>query len=182
MRQLTTEELNKGLDEILQSPADAGLIEMLVLRPEVDHRDVVETLQLIEGSGARGDNYVTRGSSRTEDGRAHPEAQITIMNSRVLQLLSAGDRDRWPWAGDQILVDMDLSTGNLPTATRLRLGSALLEVTAKPHTGCGKFSQRFGLDAVKWVNHDPDLRLRGLNAAVIESGSCSVGDVITKVG
>ncbi len=180
MRHLSTDQLHAGLDRILQSPTDAGLIEMLVLRPNEDERLTVEAVKLAEGTGADGDNYLARGNPYTEDGSAHPEAQITIMNSRVLDLITGGDRAHWKWAGDQILVDMDLSAGNLPPGARLRLGSAVLEVSAKPHTGCAKFAQRFGLDAAKWINSDPDLRLRGINAMVVTTGSCAVGDVIMK--
>ena len=180
MRHVSTDELQAGLGEIMQAPADAGLIEMLVLRPEVDERTTVQAVRLVEGTGAQGDNYMARGNPNTEDGAAHPEAQITIMNSRVLGLITGGDREHWRWAGDQILVDMDLSADNLPPGTRLQMGSAVLEVSAKPHTGCAKFARRFGLDAAKWINSDPNLRLRGLNAMVVTTGSCAVGDLIMK--
>ncbi|MDH4277164.1 MAG: MOSC domain-containing protein [Acidimicrobiia bacterium] len=181
MGNLNHQQLADGLDHIQDSPSNAGLIEMLVLRPGVDERTVVDRAEFAVGAGLVGDNYVARGSDRTEDGQAHHEAQVTIMNSRVLNLISEGDRDRWPLAGDQILVDMDLSRSNLPTGTRLSLGTVMLEVSAKPHTGCAKFAQRFGPDAAKWINSDAELRLRGINAMVITAGTCSVGDVITKL-
>lgn len=180
MRHLSTGELQAGLDNILQSPADAGLIEMLVLRPDVGERTTVEAVKLVERTGADGDSYMDRGDPRTKDGSADPEAQITIMNSRVLDLITGGDRDHWKWAGDQILVDMDLTADNLPPGTRLRIGSAVLEVSATPHTGCAKFAQRFGLDAARWIDSDPELRLRGLNALVVTTGSCAVGDLVMK--
>lgn len=181
MGNLSHQQLADGLDHIQDSPGNAGLIEMLVIRPDVDKREVVDRAEFEVGAGLAGDNYLARGSDRTEDGKAHPEAQITIMNSRVLNLISGGDRERWPLAGDQILVDMDLSRSNLPTGARLSLGTAVLVVSAKPHTGCAKFAQRFGLDAAKWINADPELRLRGINAMVVTAGSCAVGDVITKI-
>ncbi len=180
MGNLNHQLLAEGLDHIQDSPTNAGLVEMLVLRPDVDERRVVEHAEFAVGAGLVGDNYLARGNVQTEDGKADPEAQITIMNSRVLNLVSGGDRERWPLAGDQILVDMDLSVSNLPTGTRLAVGTAVLEVSAKPHTGCAKFAQRFGLEAAKWINSDPELRLRGINAMVVTAGSCSVGDVITK--
>ncbi len=173
------EELEAGLEEIAAAPADNTPLTMLVIRPEVDQRELPDTAELEPGVGLVGDNYVTRGSSRTPDGAAHPEAQVTIMNTRVLDLISGGDRSRWPLAGDQILADIDLSMENMPTGTRLKVGSTELEITAKPHTGCGKFAQRFGVDAAKWVNHHADMRLRGVNARVVTNGSCSVGDIIT---
>ena len=181
MGNLNHQQLADGLDHIQDSPANAGLIEMLVVRPDIDERRVVETAEFVVGAGLVGDNYVDRGNTKTEDGRAHPEAQVTVMNSRVLNLISEGDRERWPLAGDQILVDMDLGSSNLPAGTRLALGTAVLEVSAKPHTGCAKFAQRFGIDAAKWINSDAELRLRGINAMVVTAGTCSVGDVITKI-
>lgn len=181
MGNLNHQQLTDGLDHIQHSPSNAGLIEMLVLRPEIDERKVVDRAEFAVGTGLVGDNYVARGNGNTEDGEAHPEAQVTIMNSRVLNLISEGDRERWPLAGDQILVDMDLSRSNLPAGTRLSLGTVVLEVSAKPHTGCAKFAQRFGLDAAKWINSDAELRLRGINAMVVTAGTCSVGDVITKL-
>lgn len=181
MGNLNHQQLAAGLDQIQDSPTNAGLIEMLVLRPDVDQRRVVDSAEFVVGVGLVGDNYVARGNSNTDDGRAHPEAQVTIMNSRVLNLISDGDRERWPLAGDQILVDMNLSVSNLPPGIRLALGTAVLEVSSKPHTGCAKFAQRFGLEAAKWINSDAELRLRGINAMVVAAGTCSVGDVITKV-
>jgi len=181
MQHLTNDELSAGLDHIQHSPSDAGLVEMIVIRPAVDERTIVETAELAVGTGLVGDNYVARGNANTSDGAADPEAQVTVMNSRVLDLISSRDRDRWPLAGDQILADIDLSAANVPPGTRLAIGSAVLEVSAKPHIGCAKFAQRFGLDAAKWVNSDAELHLRGINAKVVTAGSCSVGDVITKL-
>ena len=104
------------------------------------------------------------------------------MNSRSLDACASGDRERWPLAGDQLIVDFDLSRDNLPTGTRVALGSAVIEVTAKPHNGCAKFRARFGVDAARWVNSRDDLRLRGINAAVVEPGVVRPGDQIRKVG
>ncbi len=173
--------LNAGLDEIAAAPADNSPLVMLVVRPDVDQRELPDSAELQPGVGLVGDNYASRGSSRTPDGLAHPEAEITIMNIRVLDLLTNGDRSQWPLAGDQLLVDLDLSFENMPTGTRLQIGSAEVEITAKPHTGCGKFARRFGTDASKWVNQHADKRLRGVNARVATAGSCSIGDTVAKI-
>jgi hypothetical protein len=182
MRHLSTDQLNAGVPHIEASPSDGGTVEMIVRRPDVDGREVIEDGELLVGEGLAGDNYVTRGNPRTDGGEAHPEAQLTLMNSRSVDTVAAGDRDRWPLAGDQLFVDFDLSTGNLPTGTRLAIGSAVVEVTAKPHNGCSKFAERYGMDAARWVNSRSDLRLRGINAAVIETGTFRVGDVMKKLG
>jgi MOSC domain-containing protein YiiM len=108
--------------------------------------------------------------------------QLNIMNSRVIALL-AQRRDRWPLAGDQLFVDMDLTADNLPPGTRLTLGSAVIEVTSQPHTGCSKFVERFGVDATKFVNsaERKALNLRGINARVVRRGVIRVGDVLQKI-
>lgn len=181
MAHLDTDALHAGLDYIAQSPADNGTIELIVRRPDVDEREVLETGELVIGQGLAGDNYVVRGNSSTADGSAHPEAQLNLMMSRSVDLCADGDRDLWPLAGDQFLVDLNLSEANLTVGTRLALGSAIIEVSAKPHNGCAKFGQRFGLDAARWVNHDKSLRLRGINAMVVQGGTVNQGDRITKI-
>jgi len=180
MGNLSFEQLQNGLGHVQDSPTDAGLLEMIVIRPDVDERSSQSSTELITGQGLKGDNYVARGNRTTPDGSADPEAQVTVMNSRVLNLISEGDRSRWTQAGDQLLVDMDLSSANVPPGTRLSVGTAIIEVSATPHTGCAKFAKRFGVDATKWVNSDPELNLRGINARVVVDGTCTVGDVITK--
>jgi MOSC domain-containing protein YiiM len=104
------------------------------------------------------------------------------MNARTIALL-AQTRDRWALAGDQLFIDFDLSEDNLPPGTRLALGSSVIEVTAQPHTGCAKFVERFGADAMHFVNSPTgkSLRLRGLNAKVVRAGRIRVGDTVTKI-
>ena len=178
---LTLVELDAGTEHVLASPRDEGTIDMVVRRPDVDEREVLAVGELVVGEGLEGDNYLARGSSSMPDGAAHPEAQINIMNSRAIDLVAGGDRDRWPLAGDQLFVDLDLSMEHLPAGTRLRVGTAVLEVAQKPHNGCQKFSARFGVDAVRWVNGDKSQRRRGLNAMVVEAGTVRPGDAIVKL-
>ena len=154
---------------------------MIVARPEVDERKVLDRGELLVGEGLAGDNYLQRGNAKTPDGAAHPEAQLNLMNSRAVDLVADGDRERWPLAGDQVFVDFDLSVANVPTGTRLAIGSAVIEVSAKPHTGCAKFGARFGMDAARWVNSDKELRYRGINAIVVQGGTIQPGDAITKI-
>lgn len=182
IRHLSTEELRAGLDEIRRAPKDPGVLELIVRRPSVGAREVLDTGELNAAEGLAGDTWNIRASSRTRDGRPHPDMQLNVMNARAAALV-AHARDRWPLAGDQLYVDMDLSEENLPAWTKLALGTAIIEVTDQPHTGCGKFVERFGVDAMKFVNSPVgrSLRLRGLNARVVEPGTIRVGDVIRRV-
>lgn len=182
IRHLTMEELEAGLDEIRKSPRDWGVLQLIVRRPKTDEREVLKEGQLDLIEGLVGDSWKSRSSSHTPDGLADPEAQLNIMNSRVVSLI-AQSRDRWPLAGDQLYIDMDLSTENLPAGTRFKLGSAVIEVTPQPHTGCKKFLSRFGLDAMKFVNSPlgRQLCLRGINAKVVQSGVIRIGEVASRI-
>jgi len=181
-KHLTVAELEKGLADSGESPADKGTLEMIVSRPGVGERLIVERAELEVDAGLTGDNWLERGSKLTEDGSAHPESQIAIMNSRIIHLL-AGDRARWPLAGDQLYIDFDVSSENLPTGQRIGIGTALLEITELAHTGCAKFTERFGRDAIRFVNsaEGRQLRRRGLFARIIQPGFVKVGDVVRKI-
>jgi MOSC domain-containing protein YiiM len=170
----TLPELEDGLDEIRGSPQNEGRIELIVRRPIKGQREVIDEGELTLVEGLAGDCW------RHHD--PHPEMQINIMNSRAIALI-AREKDRWGLAGDQLYIDMDLSGSNLPPGTRLELGSAVLEITQPPHTGCGKFASRFGVDAAKFVNsvRGRQMNLRGLNARVVKPGTFRKGDIVRKV-
>jgi hypothetical protein len=180
---LTTPQLEAGLAAVRQSPKDAGALELIVRRPRVGHREVLEEGQLDTAVGLVGDTWQYRGSSRMADKTLpHPEMQINVMNARAIALISQ-DPARWALAGDQLYVDLDLSLANLPAGSRLSVGSAIIEVTPQPHTGCGKFVERFGLDAMKFVNSPigRELNLRGINARVVQNGTIRRGDIVRKI-
>ncbi len=174
--------LEESLDHIRQAPADNGTVELIVRRPAVDAREVMTEAWLDARDGLEGDTWRARGSSRTPDGRPNPEAQLTLMSSRVAAAI-AGERERWPLAGDQLFVDLDISRANLPPGSRVQIGSAVIEFSEAPHTGCAKFSARFGVDALRFVNapEGRDLRLRGANCRVVVAGQVRGGDAIRKL-
>jgi hypothetical protein len=178
-RHVTTDELHAGLDEIRRSPTRHGRLEMIVRRPVVGSREVLAEGRLDLADGLVGDSWVRRGSTRTADRSRHPDMQLNVMNARAAALI-AQDRARWPLAGDQLYVDLDLSVANLPPGTELEIGTAVIAVTAELHTGCGKFVQRFGADAMKFVNSPVgrELSLRGINARVVQPGTIREGDAV----
>lgn len=182
VKHLTLAELETGLELIRQSPADNGRLELIVRRPQGEARESLEVGQLDTEDGLVGDNWKMRPSSRTADNSPHPEMQLTLMNARAIALLAV-EKERWPLAGDQLYVDLDLSTENLPAGTRLALGEAVIEVTSQPHTGCAKFVARYGLEAQKFVNSPvgKQLHLRGINTRVVKSGMIRVGDRLRKI-
>ena len=182
MDHLDRAQLDAALDHIRASPTDGGTLELIVQRPAEDERVVLEEGELSLEDGLVGDTWNQRGSRRTEDGGPHPDMQLNIMNARVLRHI-AQDPARMPLAGDQLIVDLDLSGAGLPAWTELAIGAAVIEVTDQPHTGCAKFSRRFGVEAHRWVNSEVgrELNLRGINARVVTPGTIRQGDTIRRL-
>jgi hypothetical protein len=172
---LSTEQLEQGVEHILASPTDNAELKLIVRRPDVDERETPQQARLDVEVGLVGDSWSTRA-------KVVPDMQLNIMNSRVVDCV-AGSEDRWPLAGDQLFVDMDLSGENLPPGTQITLGDAIVEITELPHTGCKKFAARFGVDAVVFVNsgRGKTLNFRGICAKVVKSGDISVGDIARKL-
>ena len=178
-------ELEDGLGAVREAPGDTGTLKLIVARPEEEEREILESGELAKGSGLIRDMWARRPSSSTADGGPNPEAEVTVMGARAAALVAgSGDAASWAPAGDQLYVDLDLSRENLPPGSRIGVGEAVLEVSAEPHLGCGKFSRRFGVDALKFVNsrEGRELRLRGVNTRVVEPGTVAVGDPVRKLG
>jgi hypothetical protein len=181
MEHLSRARLMAGLGHIRESPPDRGALVLVVRRPAPGARELLAEAMLDEVTGLAGDNWLTRGSSRTPDGSAVAASQVTVMNARVAELV-AGGTGRMPLAGDQLYVDLDLSVGNLPAGSLLAIGDAVLRVSAEPHLGCAKFVERFGEEAMRFVNSrlGRELRLRGMNTRVVRPGAIRLGDLATK--
>jgi hypothetical protein len=182
MTHLTREALEAGLDEIRRSPRGTGRLEMIVRRPRAGEREVLAEGLLTLEDGLVGDSWKRRAGPRTPDRTGQADTQLNVMNARAIALI-AQDRSRWPLAGDQLFVDLDLAGEHLPAWTKLAIGTAVIEVTDEPHTGCAKFVQRFGVEAMKFVNSaiGRRLNLRGVNARVVQAGTIRAGDAVTRL-
>ena len=181
-KKLSMAELEAGLAEILNAPNDNGIISMIAVRPNQTERIVLEVAEITAKEGVVGDNWKSRGSKSMPDKSSNPAAQITLMNSRVIQNITR-HKSRWQWAGDQLYADLNLSKENLEPGQQLLVGTAVLEVSALPHAGCAKFVARFGKDAHKFVNnpYGSKNRFRGVNLKVVQDGTVHVGDVVRKL-
>ena len=179
MEHPTVAALEGGLDHIRRSPPDHGWVDLIVRRPAENAREVLAEARLDRAQGLVGDTWRVRPSNLTRDRSPHPDLQLTLMNCRVAALVAGGD-ERRQLAGDQLYVDLDLSEANLPPGTRLALGSSVIEISDKPHRGCRKFAERFGQEALTFVNSPVgrELRLRGVNARIVATGTIHVGDAI----
>jgi hypothetical protein len=181
VRHLTWAELEAGLETIKAAPRDGGRLELIVRRPHVGAREVLDVGELSHEEGLVGDSWSRRRHPRRPDESPLQDTQLNVMNARAIALI-AQDRSRWQLAGDQLFLDMDISPENLPAGTKMQIGTAVIEVTAEPHTGCAKFVERFGVDAMKFVNSTVGRanNLRGLNAKVVRPGTIRVGDLASK--
>lgn len=182
IRHLTRAELDGGLAEIRRSPKDKGRLAGIVIRPGVDERRSLTSVEISPEGGVHGDRWAQACWKTLPDGRPHPDVQVCIMNARTIALV-ARHEDRWPLAGDNLFLDLELSEENLPPGQRLALGSAVLEITAEPHNACGKFAERYGRDAAKFVNSPEGkrLHLRGIYAKVVQAGTITVGDMARRL-
>ncbi len=148
-----------------------GRVDALVVRLGGDAHAMPDRIELQPGRGVLGDRWSAAATP-------NPDAEVSLIARSVAQALVNGDPSRLHVPGDNIVVDLALDEVSLPVGARLRAGSALLEISRKPHTGCVKFKARLGEEALRWIA-DPryrGLRMRGVYARVIEGGELRVGD------
>jgi len=162
------------LNAVKASPKDVGTLKLIVLRLPGEQRRTPTQAALSTQNGVEGDRW----SLKSEP---NPLSQVSVMNARFLEAI-AGDAERMNLAGDNLIVDLDLSESNLPVGTRLRIGETVIEVTSLPHTACKKFHGRYGREAMELANSTKGraLRLRGLYARVARGGEVHVGDSVCK--
>ena len=178
----TETEILEGLADVRKSPYDNGVLEAIVIRSGSDERCSLRQCRLSPEGGTEGDAWARGCWLKLPDGHPHPDVQICIMNSRMIDLL-AGEKKRWELAGDNLFVDLNVSRENLLTGQLLEIGECIIEITEQSHNGCAKFSQRFGSAAFNFVNSPTgkELRLRGIYAKVVQAGVVRIGDRIKKI-
>ncbi len=154
-------------------PADRGVVRGIVIRLGGGAHRLLDAVEISPEQGVHGDRWLT-------DTPAEGQRQVTLMMAPIHRLL-VGEADA-PQPGDNLIVELDLSETTLPVGARLRVGTALLEVTAELHLGCASFATRFGPDALRWVNavDNRHQRLRGVHTRVIGAGRVTVGDAIER--
>jgi hypothetical protein len=180
---MTAIELEQGLPEVLASPRDAGTLNSIFVRPAANERRTLAEARLTPEGGIDGDRWVTDSYYRLPDGTSDPRCQLSLMNDRLLRQLAGGD-EAMCLAGDNLIVDFDLSEENLPPGARLAIGpDAIIELTDLPHTGCGKFAKRYGDAARAFVNikDRKPFHLRGRYAKVVHGGTVRTGDEVRKL-
>jgi len=179
----TLAELNAGSESLHTAPRESGTVELIVIRPTKNQRQIAEVAQLSPEGGVHGDNWAMSCWMTLPDGRSDPAVQLTLMSTRLARLVMGENKAVWALAGDQLYVDLDLSEDNLPPGQRLQVGSAVLEITSEPHRGCIKYRNRFGADALKFIStaEGHRLNLRGIYAQIVQAGEVRVGDSIRKV-
>jgi MOSC domain-containing protein YiiM len=177
----TKEELLGSATDVGAAPRDSGTVELIVCRPAKNERQELDEGQLDLALGLVGDNWAAREQARNKGKAIVPDTQLNLMNARAIAAI-AKERTRWSLAGDQFYVDFDLSYANVPPGTQLALGEAIIEVTAEPHLGCAKFRDRFGAEAVAFVNSPVGkaLNARGICAKVVKAGKVKRGATIRK--
>jgi len=178
-RHFTADELEGRLPAARGAPVEVGRVELVLRRPVEGERELLDEAELDLERGLVGDRW---SLGRSHGRPPNLRAQVTLMSARAADLV-AGSKERWALAGDQLYVELDISEENLPPGTRLAVGTAVIEVSDEPHTGCKKFVNRFGKDAMLLVNSPEGraLRLRGMNTRIVEPGVVRPGDEIRKL-
>jgi hypothetical protein len=181
MTHKTATELETGMASVMDAPANEGQVRLVVRRPGKGEREILSEGEFDLERGLVGDDWINRPGLKSDV--PSPFAQVTVMNARYAELIAGDSPGQWALAGDQLYVDFDISKTNLPPGAQLRVGEIVLEIQPEPHTGCVQFSGRFGSDALRATNDERgrQLRLRGVNATIIEPGLVRPGDIVARL-
>jgi MOSC domain-containing protein YiiM len=161
-------ELQQSFAALAPAPLDLGRVTLIVCREGPALHKALDCVRLTPEEGVPGDQW-NRRTPR------NPDAQLTVIRRDIAELISNGQP--LTTSGDNLVVELDISAGNLPVGTRLRVGEAIVEVSPKPHNGCYKFEGRFGTDALRFVQA-PATRhhnLRGVYWKVVQAGEVRAG-------
>jgi hypothetical protein len=173
-RHLARAALDAGLAALAPAPRDRGRLALIVRRLPGGRRETPRAALLSPDEGVAGDDWSQRPPQK-------PDAQLAVMRRDVAELIANGQA--LTLFGDNLFVDLDLAAGNLPLGARIRVGAALVEMTAEPHNGCRKFQQRFGADALRFVaaKESREQNRRGVYWRIVEGGAARVGDAVEVV-
>jgi MOSC domain-containing protein YiiM len=167
-RHLTRAKLEARWMALSSPNSETGEVLSIVIRQPDGTRVQPSIGRLDPEQGLIGDRWT--------EGKADPSMQVAVMRADVAHIIANGQSPAL--FGDNLLVDMDLSRGNLPPGTVVSVGTARCVVSAEPHNGCSLFSQRFGHAALaltadkRWR----DQNLRGLYLTIMEAGDVGPGD------
>jgi MOSC domain-containing protein YiiM len=181
LEHLSAVELEQCLPDVLASPADNGRLISIFVRPAPNERRALTTALLSPERGIEGDRWVRDSGHKSHD-EPDPRCQVSLMNSRYLRTI-AGNDEAMCLAGDNLIIDLDLSEANLPAGSQLAIGdNVIIEITDLSHTGCGKFQNRYGKEVRTFTNNERGkaLHLRGRYARIVTAGTINVGDSVRK--
>jgi hypothetical protein len=161
-------EIIAGFEALPPPPKDRGRLSLIVRRYPDGHREILSSTRLTPEEGVPGDGWNRRPPRKID-------AQLAVIRIDIAELL-AGEQSV-TLVGDQLFVDLNISSENLPTGTRLRVGNAEVEMTPEPHNGCLKFKDRFGQEALDFVNAKAtrDQNRRGVYWKVVKAGEITDG-------
>jgi len=173
-RHLTTAGLARAFAALTPAPTDGGRVIHVVSRGEKGLRRAHPRIALTAEGGVQGDAWGRRPARKLD-------AQVTVMQAGIASLIANGQP--LELFGDNLFLDLDISSGSLPSGSQLQIAEVLLEVTPLPHNGCRKFLGRFGEDALRFVqaSETRHLNMRGIHVRVIRGGELSVGDEVQVV-
>lgn len=171
---LSLRELRAAWQDLPAQSADQGRLALICQRRPDGGRDTPDEARLTRAEGLVGDGWSRRPPR-------DPEAQIAVINHALAQLLANGQPVTH--SGDNLYVDLDLAAAHWPTGCRLQVGEAVVMVSPKPHNGCAKFHDRFGADALRFVQDSAtrSRNLRGIYWQVVEDGRIWQGAPIRRL-
>src|SRR5258708_4532079 len=142
MEHLSFPALEAGLEHVRRSPRDEGIVQLIACRPDNSRRQVLEEVVLDCARGVIGDNWLVRGSRHTPAGPPAPAGRAPAPNPGGAPV-GGGEGAGGAVGGAKCYVALALTRETPGAGPRLAIGTAVIEVSAKPHVGCWKYEARF---------------------------------------